>query len=93
MYEKIKEEIRSQKKLIEGLFTPHSNEYYAAQDEAYNNLLSFIESLEKEEEKKKSGCGEDNTDYSQKEHIGVKESPSKTFPNANIFEVDSSYRH
>lgn len=37
-------------------------------------------------------CGEDNTDYS-KEHVGVKESPLKTFPRVNEFEQGASYRH
>lgn len=32
-------------------------------------------------------------DFYEKEHVGVAESPSKTFPRVNDFECGGSYRH
>ncbi len=43
--EKIKAEIERQRSFIEGLFIEGDNSFYDGQDDAYNHLLAFIDSL------------------------------------------------
>lgn len=46
--EKIKAEIERQRGFIEGLFIEGDNSFYDGQDDAYNQLLAFIDSLPEE---------------------------------------------
>ncbi len=46
--EKIKAEIERQRRFIEGLFIEGDNSFYDGQDDAYNHLLAFIDSLPEE---------------------------------------------
>lgn len=46
--EKIKAEIERQRSFIEGLFIEGDNSFYDGQDDAYNHLLAFIDSLPEE---------------------------------------------
>lgn len=43
--EKIRQEIERQRRFIEGLFIEGDNSFYDGQDDAYNHLLAFIDSL------------------------------------------------
>lgn len=43
--EQICQEIERQRSLIEGLFIEGDNSFYDGQDDAYNHLLAFIDSL------------------------------------------------
>ena len=44
--ETIRKEIESLKELNEGLYTEGDNSYYEGQDNGYNHILAFIDSLE-----------------------------------------------
>ena len=46
--EKIRQEIERQRSFIEGLFIEGDNNFYDGQDDAYNHLLAFIDSLPEE---------------------------------------------
>lgn len=46
--EQIRQEIERQRSLIEGLFIEGDNSFYEGQDNAYNHLLAFIDSLPEE---------------------------------------------
>lgn len=46
--DKIRQEIERQRSFIEGLFTEGDNSFYDGQDDAYNHLLAFIDSLPEE---------------------------------------------
>ena len=45
---KIKAEIERQRKFIEGMFIEGDNNFYDGQDDAYNNILTFLSTLESE---------------------------------------------
>jgi len=46
--EQIRQEIERQRSFIEGLFIEGDNSFYDGQDDAYNHLLAFIDSLQEE---------------------------------------------
>lgn len=46
--EKIRQEIESLKELNKGLYTEGDNSYYEGQDNGYNHILAFIDSLPEE---------------------------------------------
>lgn len=46
--EQIRQEIERQRSLIEGLFIEGDNNFYDGQNDAYNHLLAFIDSLPEE---------------------------------------------
>ena len=66
--EKIRQEIERQRSFIEGLFIEGDNNFYDGQDDAYNHLLTFIDSLP-EETCKGSPLPEDTVLF----HKGVEE--------------------
>lgn len=67
--EKIKAEIERQRGLIEGLFIEGDNNFYDGQDDAYNHLLAFIDSLP--EEKPSEDLKEAAEEYADKHGFRV----------------------